>query len=283
MPKVRGKLTKQKTLRKVKKEIDLLSRVQECNNVVSLVDVYQDDTHVYVVMELCHGGDLERVLEVNGPLTEHQAAFVLYEVLKVIATCHANNIVHGDVKPANFMLKDHHKHALRAIECGRTPAPWLKAIDFGCSQAVSEAPLYRRTGTPVFMAPEVFRRQYGPEADLWSLGMMFYQLIAARFPFWPSLDDCRTRTLEEVMNSVIAADIPLDYGPWLIMSNQGLDLFQRLTHRDPGRRITAAEALEHPWFKTHFKWKSEPAEEHVLRNNILPMAPACSMLMPSMC
>ena len=97
----------------------------------------------------------------------------------------AKCIVHGDVKPANFMLRQRFRVPLRDLERGAAQGDWLKAVDFGCSQSYrSKASLSRRTGTPVYMAPEVFKRDYLQASDMWSLGMMMYQLLTGRFPFW---------------------------------------------------------------------------------------------------
>ena len=72
----------------------------------------------------------------------------------------------------------------------------------------------------VYMAPEVFQREYGLEADMWSLGMMLYQCMTCRFPFWPSLQACRDQSLDEVARAVILDDIELNFGPWLEMSEE---------------------------------------------------------------
>ena len=153
----------------------------------------------------------------HGPLSEQHAALVMYECLKVVSTCHALGIVHGDVKPANFLLRQRMRDPLRFVERGQM-SNWLKAIDFGCSQVLRGSQLHRRTGTPVYMAPEVFQREYGLEADMWSLGMMLYQCMTCRFPFWPSIEACRQKSLDEVARAVILDDIALNFGPWLSMS-----------------------------------------------------------------
>ena len=70
----------------------------------------------------------------------------------------------------------------------------------------------------VYMAPEVFQREYGLEADMWSLGMMLYQCMTCRFPFWTSIEACRQKSLDEVARAVILDDITLNFGPWLSMS-----------------------------------------------------------------
>ncbi len=222
LPKVRGRLTPAKTARKIWQEVELLTRVQTCANVARLQTVFEDDARVYIVLELCQGGDLETLLDVrrccllhclalfrqsysrlfcsnavlrcslcqhqlcvprplfaalctlrlpaptpweagcphprltarfplpaqdHGPMSERQTALVIYECLKVIAACHAEGLVHGDVKPANFLLKQRMRNPLALIESGAVRG-WLRAIDFGCSQEMRGSQLSRRTGTP---------------------------------------------------------------------------------------------------------------------------------------
>lgn len=88
-----------------------------------------------------------RLSQMNGPLTERQAARVMLECVKVIAACHKQGVVHGDVKPANFLFKERLRNPLRSLDAGLRPG-WLKAVDFGCSQVLRGAQLHRRTGTP---------------------------------------------------------------------------------------------------------------------------------------
>lgn len=86
-------------------------------------------------------------LQEQGPFSERQASLVLYQCLSVIAACHSLNVVHGDVKPANFLLKQRLRNPMPLIEAGSV-TDWLKAIDFGCSQEVRGIRFSRRTGTP---------------------------------------------------------------------------------------------------------------------------------------
>ena len=88
-----------------------------------------------------------------------------------------------------------------------------------------------------------------------------------------SVEQCRTRSLEEVMKAVIMEDIPVDYGPWLSVSPEGLSLLQGLLTRDPTQRLTAVEALQHPWFQRHFGSGAEEKQSS-RRNNIVPLMPA---------
>ncbi|KAK9824487.1 hypothetical protein WJX72_010717 [[Myrmecia] bisecta] len=263
-----------KALEKLRNEVASLHRVKECGAVVRCQATFQDPENLYLVMELCHGSDLDNVFKTQGRLSELGTARVAYECLKVLATCHANHIIHGDVKPANFMLARSYSDPKAAIEGPPLQGAWLKAVDLGGSQVVSgDKRLTRRSGTPVYMAPEVFTREYGMEADLWSLGIMSYQLMTGRFPFWESIAAC-PETMEDVMAAVITQKVPFDVDELKRISPMGVDFLQQLLQTDPAQRISAAYALEHPWFREQFGCDSTPAEA----SNIVPIPPRCSLL-----
>jgi calcium-dependent protein kinase len=265
-----GRAGREIVLGKLKKELDVLQRLQASGNAVELLGTYEDHNCVYIVMEECRGGDLETLLEDHGPLGEADVARVMYEALQTIAACHEHNFYHGDVKPANFMLKDEPRVGARGLGLDKLPAgSWLRAIDFGCAQYVQEGvPLTRKTGTPMFMAPEVFIGNYGLEADMWAAGMMMYQLLADRFPWWSTMEELHTTTLEAVMEAVIQKNIPMDYGPWKSFSQEGFQLINALLQRDAGARISAEEALQHPWFQ---KFGLGVAKPRSVSGNIVPL------------
>ncbi|KAK9786279.1 hypothetical protein WJX73_009097, partial [Symbiochloris irregularis] len=228
--KVRPKQTREKVLRKLAAEVDFLTRVQDCLNVVQLYETFEDADHVYFVCELCSGGDLDSIVEKEGPLAEVAAARVINEGLQ---------------------------------------GAWLKAVDFGCSQAVLPGSLSRRTGTPVFMAPEVYAKNYGLPADMWSCGIMMYQLMAKRFPFWATYEETKSKSVEEVRVAVQVAPIPIQGAPWLNLSPQGMDFLSGLLERDAHQRMTVQEALDHPWLKEQLGRSAAPAANY---SNIVPLS-----------
>ncbi|KAL3158440.1 hypothetical protein ABBQ38_010674 [Trebouxia sp. C0009 RCD-2024] len=250
MSKTRAKQTRDKTVAKLQREVDQLNSLARCEHVVKLQGKFEDDGFAYLVMEHCGGGDLDQLIQ-------------------AIAVCHDANTVHGDIKPANFLLKNSlKKGATTAIEQAAGSGAWVKAIDFGCSQVVHpDKPLTRRAGTPVYMAPEVFRREYGVQSDMWSLGMMLYHFVSQRFPFWESMDECRSSTLDDVMRAVTMESIPFDFGPFLNMSPEGIDMLKGLLQRDPAKRMTARQAINHPWFKLHAAYE-ETSKENGLQGPV---------------
>lgn len=248
LPKIRGKFSKTKTLEKILRETNMMQRLQGHPGMIQLLECYEDDNRVYLVTELAQGGDLQKFVEAHGPLNEKALAVVAFEVLCVVRACHAAGILHGDVKPANFCLRE---KTLTPFSDDKNHSLHLKAIDFGCSQFLgTEDPhLSKRTGTPVFMAPEIFARDYGVKADVWSVGIMLYWLFCRRFPFFASAEVVKGANLEQVSEAVSSSPITYEDGPFRGMSKEGLDFMQRCLVREVDQRIGVDEALSHPWFE----------------------------------
>lgn len=268
LPKIRGRLSREATLEKIKRETDMMERLQGCAGVIRLLELFEDENTVQIVTELCPGGDLQKFVEKHGPLDERSLAQVAYEVLKMVKCCHDLGVMHGDVKPANFCLK----HAKRPHSNGEGKATWvLRAIDFGCSQPLPVGRrLAKRTGTPVFMAPEIFRRDYSTPADIWSIGVMLYWLFCRRFPFFENAETVKQARLEEVSEAVTNGPIDLEHGSWSTMSPEGLDFIRRCLTRPEKDRITVEDALQHSWFHKHVPKEARLGAVRKLR----PAAPA---------
>ncbi|GIM05255.1 hypothetical protein Vretimale_9700, partial [Volvox reticuliferus] len=252
LPKERPRLSRAKVLEKLQRELALLDRLTDSPRVVELLDCYEDEENVYLVTEACQGGDLQKFSDTYGPLTERCLALVALEVLQVVHSCHRLGIVHGDVKPANFCIKDEHRHPYAATAEALQRTPWLKAVDFGCSQLhYRHTRLSKRSGTPVYMAPEIFKRDYSFEVDIWSTGVLVYQLFCRQFPFWQGDSYNKALSLDEVAKAIIEADIRMDFGPWLTMSPEGRSFVRGCLTRDPALRLSLDDALNHPWIIAH--------------------------------
>ncbi|GIL53545.1 hypothetical protein Vafri_9093 [Volvox africanus] len=252
LPKERPRLSRVKVLEKLQRELTLLDRLSGSPRVVQLLDCYEDEENVYLVTEACQGGDLQKFSDTYGPLTERCLALVALEVLHVIHSCHRLGIVHGDVKPANFCITDEHRHPYAATAAALQRTPWLKAVDFGCSQLhYRHTRLSKRSGTPVYMAPEIFKRDYSFEVDIWSTGVLVYQLFCRQFPFWQGDSYNKALSLDEVAKAILEADIRMDFGPWLTMSPEGRSFVRGCLTRDPTLRLSLEEALDHPWILAH--------------------------------
>ncbi len=126
----------------------------------------------------------------------------------------------------------------------------LKGIDFGCSQIVSAScpTLSIPKGTPCYSAPEVIQQCYSCEADLWSCGVVLYQLLTGQLPLW---SDAAKLSKRQVLEGVLRGKIVFDGPEWRNVSPEAKDLCSRMLHRDPRQRVTANEAIVSSWVQRH--------------------------------
>ncbi|KAH0695574.1 hypothetical protein KY284_015628 [Solanum tuberosum] len=216
----------------VRREVKILRALTGHENLVKFYDAYEDHENVYIVMELCEGGELlDRILLRGGKYTEDDARAVLTQILKVVAFCHLQGVVHRDLKPENFLFMSKDENAQ------------LKAIDFGLSDFVKpDERLNDIVGSAYYVAPEVLHRSYSTEADVWSIGVISYILLCGSRPFW-------ARTESGIFRAVLKADPGFEEQPWPTLSSEAKDFVKRLLNKDPRKRMTAAQALGHPWIK----------------------------------
>lgn len=199
-------------------------------NVVHFFGAYEDDESVFLVMEHCVGGDVsQRVLAQKGPaISESLVALYMTDILHVVWQCHLLHILHGDLKLENFLFAD------------SSESSPLKLTDFGGASFISEHEvLHQVRGTPLYTAPEVLERKYALPSDLWSCGVILYRLLSGRFPFEEGalLDE---RILHE--------QIDYESHPWPTIPPEAKHLVQGLLERDVNARLSAEQALQHPWF-----------------------------------
>ncbi|XP_059645481.1 CDPK-related kinase 5-like [Cornus florida] len=230
----KAKMTTAIAIEDVRREVKILRALTGHNNLVQFYDAYEDHDNVYVVMELCEGGELlDRILSRGGKYSEDDAKVVMVQILNVVAFCHLQGVVHRDLKPENFLFTSKDENSQ------------LKAIDFGLSDFVKpDERLNDIVGSAYYVAPEVLHRSYSTEADVWSIGVIAYILLCGSRPFW-------ARTESGIFRAVLKADPCFDEPPWTSLSSEAKDFVKRLLNKDPRKRMTAAQALSHPWIKNN--------------------------------
>ncbi|KAJ0400794.1 hypothetical protein ATCC90586_008081 [Pythium insidiosum] len=212
-------------------------------NVVHFFGAYEDDESVYLVMEHCVGGDALARLEQSEPSAAGDEALVavyMADILHVVWQCHLLRILHGDLKLENFLFADEHE------------ASPLKLTDFGGASFLGDGErLFEIRGTPLYTAPEVLQADagYSFPSDMWSCGVILYRLLSGRFPFEGSLLDER----------ILIEAIDVESAPWGAVSADAKHLVLGLLERDPARRLTAEQALQHPWLRRMTAAGSAPA------------------------
>ncbi|KAK6798452.1 hypothetical protein RDI58_006155 [Solanum bulbocastanum] len=259
----KSKMTTAIAIEDVRREVKILRALTGHSNLVKFYDSYEDHTNVYIVMELCEGGELlDRILSRGGKYSEDDAKTVMIQILKVVAFCHLQGVVHRDLKPElasdreaqmfscgillwlNLSLV---REAMSSISnflfTSKEENAQLKAIDFGLSDFVKpDERLNDIVGSAYYVAPEVLHRSYSTEADVWSIGVIAYILLCGSRPFW-------ARTESGIFRSVLKADPSFEEQPWPTLSSEAKDFVKRLLNKDPRKRMTAAQALGHPWIK----------------------------------
>ncbi|CAM8965175.1 unnamed protein product [Rhodiola kirilowii] len=230
----KSKMTTAIGIEDVRREVKILSALTGHKNLVQFLGSYEDDDNVHVVMELCKGGELlDRILSRGGKYSEKDAKEVMVQILSVVAFFHLQGVVHRDLKPENFLYMSKDENSP------------LKAIDFGLSDYVKpDERLNDIVGSAYYVAPEVLHRSYGTEADMWSIGVIAYILLCGSRPFW-------SRTESGIFQAVLKADPSFDEAPWPNLSPNALDFVKRLLNKDYRKRLTAAQALSHPWLAGH--------------------------------
>ncbi|XWS66364.1 hypothetical protein CRYUN_Cryun05aG0193000 [Craigia yunnanensis] len=215
----------------VRREVDIMKHLPKHPNIVSLKDTYEDDNAVHLVMELCEGGELFDRIIARGHYTERAAAAVTKTIVEVVQMCHKHGVMHRDLKPENFLFANKKETAA------------LKAIDFGLSVFFKPGERFNEiVGSPYYMAPEVLKRNYGPEVDVWSAGVILYILLCGFPPFW-------AETEQGVAQAIIRSVIEFKRDPWPKVSDNAKDLVRKMLNPDPKRRLAAQEVLDHPWLQ----------------------------------
>ncbi|XP_072986996.1 calcium-dependent protein kinase 4-like [Typha latifolia] len=234
----------------VKREVKILQALEGHENVVHFYNAFEDDSYVYIVMELCEGGELlDRILaKKNSRYTEKDAAVVVRQMLKVAAKCHLHGLVHRDMKPENFLFKSTDEDSP------------LKATDFGLSDFIQVGKKFHDiVGSAYYVAPEVLKRKSGPESDVWSIGVITYILLCGRRPFWD-------RTEDGIFKEVLKNKPDFRKKPWPSISMSAKDFVKKLLVKDHRARLTAAQALSHPWVREGGSASEIPVDISVLSN-----------------
>ncbi|MCJ1311002.1 hypothetical protein MMC25_004672 [Agyrium rufum] len=218
----------------VRNEIAVLKRVSMGHqNILTLVDYFETMNNLYLVTDLALGGELFDRICRKGSYYESDAADLIRATLSAVAYLHSHGIVHRDLKPENLLFRTPEDNADLLI------------ADFGLSRIMDEEAFHVLTttcGTPGYMAPEIFKKTgHGKPVDVWAIGVITYFLLCGYTPF------DRESNLEE-MQAILVADYsftPLEY--WRGVSQHAREFIKRCLTIDPVKRMTAHEALNHPF------------------------------------
>ncbi|KAK1272827.1 Calcium-dependent protein kinase 6 [Acorus gramineus] len=223
------KLISKEDVDDVRREIQIMHHLAGHKNVVTIKGAYEDQLYVHIVMEYCAGGELfDRIIQ-RGHYTEKKAAELTKIIVGVVEACHSLGVMHRDLKPENFLLLN------------KDDDTSLKAIDFGLSVFFKPGQVFTDVvGSPYYVAPEVLCKHYGPEADVWTAGVILYILLSGVPPFW-------AETQQGIFDAVLKGVIDFDSDPWPLISDSAKDLIRKMICSRPSDRLTAHQVLCHPW------------------------------------
>eukprot|EP00075_Anas_platyrhynchos_P038346 XP_027327599.1 death-associated protein kinase 3 [Anas platyrhynchos] len=216
----------------IEREVDILREIQH-PNIITLHDIFENKTDVVLILELVSGGELFDFLAEKESLTEEEATQFLKQILDGVHYLHSKRIAHFDLKPENIMLLDKN-----------VPNPRIKLIDFGIAHKIEAGNEFKNIfGTPEFVAPEIVNYEpLGLEADMWSIGVITYILLSGASPFLGE-------TKQETLTNISAVNYDFDEEYFSNTSELAKDFIRRLLVKDPKKRMTIAQSLEHPWIK----------------------------------
>jgi len=213
----------------LKMEVDILKKVNH-PNIIALKELFDTPDKLYLVMELVTGGELFDKIVEKGSYTESEAGQLVRKIVSAVDYLHNLGIVHRDLKPENLLLK----RADNDLE--------IAIADFGLSKIVGQQMMMQTAcGTPSYVAPEVLNASgYGKEVDMWSIGVITYILLCGFPPFYGD-------TVPEIFEQIMEAnfDYPEEY--WGSVSKEAKDFINKLLVVDSDKRLTAGDALRHPW------------------------------------
>ena len=225
--------SKSETVNEIINEIELLKKLDH-PNIVKIFEFFIEPDGYYLITEYCGGGELFDAIKKNGCFTEPVAANIMYQIFNAINYCHqTNNIIHRDLKPENILIVNKDES---------TGFYNVKIIDFGTAKIYEKNKnLNKIIGSSYYIAPEVLLKNYNEKCDIWSCGVILYILLSGRAPFTGQRDG-------DVLQKIKQGHYDLKRKPFDKISVEAKDLIKKCLEMNKNRRISAKDALNHPWF-----------------------------------
>eukprot|EP00930_Biecheleria_cincta_P055678 TRINITY_DN41978_c0_g1_i1.p1 TRINITY_DN41978_c0_g1~~TRINITY_DN41978_c0_g1_i1.p1 ORF type:complete len:532 (-),score=109.79 TRINITY_DN41978_c0_g1_i1:129-1682(-) len=215
------------------KEIGVM-KTMDHPNICKLFETFEDKKKMYLVMELCEGGELFDVIISAGTFTEKQAAYVMQSMFRPLNYLHTHGLTHRDLKPENFLV-------MEKVTGAKIQETTIKLIDFGLATSCKPGQvLTTKAGTPYYVAPEVLAGSYTESADMWSLGVIMYILLCGYPPFNGDSNN-------QILDNVRRGQVTFPNAEWRNISGDAKELVKALLTKDYRDRCSAAKALENTW------------------------------------
>ena len=219
----------------INKEINILKNLDH-PNIIKVYEFYQSEKYVYIINELCTGGELfDKIVDVKF-FSENVASNIMRQLLSAVAYCHENGVIHRDLKPENILIENSEEKDKEFFH--------IKVIDFGTCEILKKKKLTEQIGTSFYIAPEVIKNSYNEKCDLWSCGVILYILLCGSPPFYGKNE-------KEIFKKIIEGNFTFRHKIWNKISTEAKNLVLKLLQVNPDKRLSAKEALEDIWFKNN--------------------------------
>lgn len=225
------------SLHRIREEIAILTTLGSHPGLVSLVEVDESmPGNIRLVLELCEGGELYDRIQQKQYYPEPEAKITCRHLLEGVAYIHSRGIMHRDLKPENILL---------ASKVSNTD---IRISDFGLAKMSRDYPRrlprsHSICGSDFYLAPEVIKQEeYGREIDIWAVGVITYVLLSGSLPFFNNV-------LHKLYRQIVERDLSFPEQAWKNVSKGALDFILRLLQVRAGDRLTADQALSHPWLR----------------------------------
>lgn len=225
------------SMNRINEEIKILQMLGNHPAIIQLIDVDESlPNSIRIVMELCEGGELYDRIQQKQYYPEAEAKVCCRNLLDAVAYIHSKGIMHRDLKPENILL---------ASKVSNTD---IKISDFGLAKMSRDYPRrlprsHSICGSDFYLAPEVIKQEeYGREIDIWAVGVICYVLLSGSLPFFHN-------TLHKLYRQIVERDLSFPEQAWKSVSKGALDFILRLLQVRAGDRLTADQALSHPWLR----------------------------------
>ena len=248
--------SKVSNVERFKLEVEIMMKLDH-PSILRLYDYFEDKKFVYLVLELCTGGELFDRIIANKYYNEEEARMLFKQIIKGIYYCHLNGVCHRDLKPENFiMVSKNDPFTLKIIDfglsrtfnnCDSPPAQGVlsqSTLDpnrSGKGRRQTRAVLKTKAGTPFYIAPEVLTGNYNEKCDVWSAGVILYILFCGYPPFYGENN-------KEILDAVKSGKLDFSTPEWKDKSKVSIDLVKKMIIGQE-TRLFADEVLKHPWMQ----------------------------------
>ena len=216
--------------KKVYNEIQIINSLTN-DKLMKIEEYYFDNINYYIIMEYFSLGKLSDLLTKYHTLSENQTKFIIYQLLDVALYLCSKSLVHTDIKPENILISSYYENKGENLYS-------IKVLNFGSNTYIKKKKDNSKTNLPFYIAPEIFVENYNSKNDIWSIGVIMYEILFGFIPFYGE-------NINNVAYTIVNSTINFDNEN---LTYDCIDLIKNMLIRDPKNRFDVNKCISHPWF-----------------------------------